>query len=184
MPRVMYPSLALLPLHLPHYRYGQHHRCGNSHRPGWSGCCAVVLADRCIRYIHQICRRLVSSQISCEDPARPHVGSYVRLGERPGLEMARHPLRNLCRDSLFRHRQHRTGKRHLYPRRKPVWHFSLHHRNRCLRLGSSRHHRRSEINIKSMWNACSLHGSFLCVGMHLYSLCQPCLSVAGYQGYL
>ena len=78
----------------------------------------------------------------------------------------------------------KTQRGQIYPRRKPVWRFSLHHRNRCMRLGSSRHHRRSEINIKSMWNACSLHGTFLCVGMHLYSLCQPCLSVVGYQGYL
>ena len=40
---------------------------GNSYCPGRSRGCAVVLADRCVRYLDEICRGFAGHQISCED---------------------------------------------------------------------------------------------------------------------
>ena len=104
------------PCHSPrrHHRHGQHHRCRHSHRPRWSGSRALVLAHRCVWYLHQICRGTACREISCEDSQGQNARrSDVCPGEGTGLEVARHPLRPLRRPRLFRHRKYGAGERHL-----------------------------------------------------------------------
>lgn len=120
-------------------RHGQHHRSGNGRCFGRPGCRVVVLADGCLRYLHEICGRIGSRQVPRQDERRAHARRPdVRLGARCPLQMARGMLRALRHHRFVRHRQHRAGQCHLYDGRSGLRRASVGYRScscylRCCR---------------------------------------------------
>ena len=98
-----------------HHRNRQHYRCGHGGGARRTGGRAVVLADRTVRHLDEVCRGTAGGEISREKREREGVWrTDVRLGTRTGMEKDGCAVCRVHGRGCLRYRQHRAGQRHCH----------------------------------------------------------------------
>ena len=127
-----------------HHWHGEYRRRSHGHHVRRTGRRILVLADRRVGHLDQVCRRTAGRQIPHPYPARQNAGRpHVCLGTGNGHEMARRLVLHLHGVRLVRYRQSGAKQRHIHAVLRDIPCAAGTYRNGSSRMrGFGRHFRR------------------------------------------